>query len=63
MLLHIFINGQELLTGEVEPGQVSSMLEAIGKRWPALAEGGRVAVALDSERHNNVTYLLNRRVG
>ena len=61
MILHIYIAGQSRFSADVEPGRVAMALEFINRRIDDLGTGGRVTVALDSEAHSNVTYLLNRR--
>lgn len=61
MILHIWIAGQTKFNADVEPGHVAEALEFINRRMDDLCVGGRVTVALDSEAHSNVTYLLNRR--
>ena len=61
MQLHIWIAGQEKFNADVEPGRVQEALEFINRRMDDLGVGGKVTVALDSEAHENVTYILNRR--
>ena len=61
MQLHIWIAGREEFNADVEPGRVAEALEFINRHMDDLCVGGRVTVALDSEAHENVVYLLNRQ--
>lgn len=61
MILHIYIEGTQRFCTDVEPGSVRRVLEHIDEMMPQIAEKGRVTVALDSDAHKNVTYLMNRR--
>lgn len=61
MVLHVFISGTERLRADISPGSVERCLDHLEATIGRLSEMGRVAVALDSAKHRNVTYLLNRR--
>ena len=63
MILHIFIAGRERFNADIEPGRVNEALEFVNRRMADLGIGGRVAVALDSDRHSNVTYLIKGQEG
>ena len=60
MLLHIYIAGNQRFTAHVPPGDVERTLQLVNERMGDLSQQARVCVTLDSERHENVTYLLNR---
>lgn len=61
MMLHIIVAGEQVFANNIEPGRVERVLQALNDRLESIAKGRRVAVTLDSDRHSNVTYLLNRR--
>lgn len=62
MLLHIYIDGEERLRQEVEPGTLKQVLKALGHLAQATSsKSRRLAACLDSERCSNVTYLLNHK--
>lgn len=61
MTLHIYIAGREAFCAAVAPGNLDHVLRCVQSQLLALAERGRVTVTLDSDRHTNVTYLLNKR--
>lgn len=60
MILHIFIAGRERYCWDIAPGQVQEALALLDLGLNELSTRGRITVALDSARHPNVTYILNR---
>ena len=62
MMLHIFIDGKERLREDVKPGHLDQVLGILAEEITTLRKHcSRYTLCLDSDRHPNVTYLLNRR--